>query len=66
DSCYPGGVIHGNLFGRSLPNKPSNEMALPHQKSRKDKQREEDISSRVSVLRKLFKRTKNIAVYRNA
>lgn len=41
-------------------------MAFPHQQSREDHEREEDIPRRVGVLWKLFKRTVDISVYRNS
>jgi hypothetical protein len=41
-------------------------MAFPHPQSRKDHYRNEDIPSWGGIVRKFFKRTINIAEYRNA
>ena len=40
-------------------------MALPHPQSRKDHYRKEDKPGRESIVRKFFKRTVDIAEYRN-
>jgi hypothetical protein len=51
---------------RSFTNKSSNDMALPHPQSRKDKNRNEDKPSGGGVIWNFFKRTVNIPEYRNA
>src|SRR5258708_3029363 len=54
-----------SLIGPSLRNKSSKDMAFPHPKSRKDNYRHEDKPSSGGVVWDLFKRTINIAEYRN-
>src|SRR5947208_13126479 len=54
------------LLGRSLRNKSSKDVAFPHPQSRKDHYRKEDKPSYGGVVWKFFKRTINIAEYRNA
>src|SRR5882762_11785818 len=53
-------------LGRSFRNKSSNDMAFPHPQSRKDHYRKEDKPSCGGIVRKSFKRTIDIAEYRNA
>src|SRR5882672_9919910 len=52
-------------LGRSFRNKSSNDMAFPHPQSRKDHYRKEDKPSCGGIVRKFFKRTIDIAEYRN-
>jgi hypothetical protein len=54
------------LLGRSCRNKSSKDVALPHPQSRKDHYGEEDKPSCRGIVWKFFKRTINIAEYRNA
>src|SRR3989442_9483023 len=54
------------LLGRSCRNKSSKDVAFPHPQSRKDHYRKEDKPSCGGVVWKFFKRTINIAEYRNA
>jgi hypothetical protein len=54
------------LLGRSLRNKSAKDVAFPHPQSRKDHYRNEDIPSFGGVIWKFFKRTIDIAEYRNA
>src|SRR3979411_217304 len=53
-------------LGRSLRNKSSKDMALPHPKSRKEHYRNDDKPNTGGVLWNFFKRTINITEYRNA
>src|SRR2546421_1622334 len=67
----PGGTAHANhwadlFLGRFLRNKSSKDVAFPHPQSRKDHYRKEDKPSCGGVVWKFFKRTINIAEYRNA
>ena len=52
-------------LSRSLRNKSSKDVALPHPQTRKDHYRKEDIPSREGIAWQLFKRTIDIAEYRN-
>lgn len=60
------GVFRSILLDRSSRNKSSNDMALPHPQSRKDKYWNEDKPNSGGVVWNLFKRTVNITEYRNA
>lgn len=53
------------FLGGSFRNESSKDVAFPHQQTCKDHEREEDKSSRESVQGKFFKRTIDIAVYRD-
>src|SRR5579862_1763991 len=53
------------LFGRSLRNQPSQDMAFPHPESRKENHRNDDTPHKIGILWNFFKRTINIAEYRN-
>src|SRR6266850_2982638 len=60
------GVICSTLLSRALRKEPSKDMAFPHPQSRKDKHRNEEIPSCGGIVWNSFKRTINIADYRNA
>jgi hypothetical protein len=53
------------LLGRSLPNKPSNNMAFPHPKSRQDHYRNKHIPCSRRVVWNLVKRTIDVTNDRN-
>src|SRR5882757_4367596 len=54
------------VLGRGFRKQPPNPVAFPHPQSRKNHYRNEEIPCRPGVVRNLFKRTINIADYRNA
>ncbi len=60
------GLTHSILLGRAFRNKRSNDMSFPHPQSRKDHDRKKDKPGCGGVVRKFFKRTIDVADYRNA
>ena len=57
-------ILHHNMC--SLRNQPSDDMALPHPKPRKDQYRKKEIPDAVGIVVSVRRRIINVTKYRNA